>query len=626
MGDFNRLRIPAIDADSVKVRLSPLPREGGFPPAWIEAALADMQDGWWQVDLGTLPLPDGAYEYEFVVRRGSQWLTVPDPYAEEITRFSGYRGVLHMRGGRRTRPDFSWEGELPPHGLPQNNQLIIYELPMRWVDAGADGTHRQVGLGTFDKAVFETLERAILPLGVNCIELLPVQDSPDTLNWGYGTRFFFAPDYDMGQPFDLKLFIKRCHQRGIRVILDVVMNHARNCPLRDLAAEWFFLARGDEEQDPQGHPRPSWGGDIFRYRERRGGAYHARNLHLSVAEFLIREYHIDGFRLDEFKGIDNYDFVQEFTDLAYHIHRQAFPGRPFLVVAEDSWRRAGVTGPNHRGRRVVDSIWDFDFRDEVRRLVSNTLQTKWGEPSRSQRVRTMISVRHADRFTDLAQRVIYCTSHDVEADHEQRLLTYYLDHLAGDDRRGRNEPGWAGLALQQVHSTLALTLTSTGIPMFLAGEEFADLHDTDRRDWRKKMSDPVDWARMAFSGHRELLARVRQLVHLRRGHSSLQRNEVQFFGFNASGNPGFHPSFDDNDGQRLFAYSRLGGQPIGRPDQVVVVANAGPHDFPKLWIDWPWGYSPRLQEHGGIGQPMPFVDEARAVLALAPFQVRVFST
>jgi len=627
MAELSVLRIPVPGADSVKLRLSPLPRQGGFPPAWIEAALADTQDGWWQVDVSQVSLPDGAYEYEFVVRRGNQWMTVADPYAEEITRFSGYRGVLHMRGGRRVRPDFSWENELPQNGLPNNNQLVIYELPMRWVDAGGDVAARQVGLGTFDKAIFETLEQAILPLGVNCIELLPVQDSPDTLNWGYGTRFFFAPDFDMGQPFDLKLFIKRCHQNGIRVILDLVMNHARGCPLRDLAFDWFFLSDGKEEPDPKGEARYHWGGKIFRYRERRGGDYHARNFHLGVAEFLIREYHVDGFRLDEFKGIDNYDFIQQFTDRANQVYQQAFPGHvPFLVIAEDSWRRTGIVGPNHNGRRVVDCMWDFDFRDEVRLLVSNTLHTEWGEPSRSERTRNMISVHHSRRFDDLAKHVVYATSHDTEADHEQRLFSYFLDKLAGEHRRGREEPGLASLAFQQVHSALALTLTAVGIPMLLAGEEFADLHDTDRRDWRKKMSDPVDWARMAFSGHRELLARVRQLVHLRRGHSALRRNEVQFFGFNSGDRVGFHPSFDENDGERLFAYCRTGGQPLGRPNQVIVVANLGPHDFPKVWVDWPWGYTPALREHGGISQPMPFVEEARAVMAVAPFQVRVFST
>src|SRR5437016_13689099 len=82
----------------------------------------------------------------------------------------------------------------------------------------------------FDRVIFDHLD-ALADLGINAIELLPIQDSPATLSWGYGSRFFFAPDFDMGGPVDLKVLIKRCHQRGIRVILDVVMNHANACPL-----------------------------------------------------------------------------------------------------------------------------------------------------------------------------------------------------------------------------------------------------------------------------------------------------------------------------------------------------------------------------------------------------------
>ncbi|MBI3466604.1 MAG: hypothetical protein HY000_26625 [Planctomycetes bacterium] len=616
------IRIPVLDAQAVQIHLSPAPRQGSFPPGWRVDDLLSTGDGWWQIDLASLALSDGAYEYEFVVERNGHFERVADPYAEEITRFSGYRGVLHMRQGARVRPQFSWDHELP-RGLPNNNELVIYELPMRWVDPGDDGYNRQIGLGTFDRATFEWLQQRLVPSGVNCIELLPVQDSADTLNWGYGTRFFFAPDFDMGQPFDLKLFVKRCHQQGIRVLMDLVINHARKCPLSKLAFDWFFLEDGSEEPDPNGDGRPSWGGDVFRYREQRGGAYHARNFHFDVAEFLIREYHVDGFRLDEFKGIDNYDFVQDFTDHAHRVSQDAFPGQPFLVIAEDSWRRSGITGNNHRGGRVVDSMWDFNFRDDVRRLASNTLWTKLGEPSRSARTRRLLSAHHAG-FGDLAHRVAYCTSHDIEADDEQRLFDYFLDKLAGGERDGRLEPGLSRLALEQVHSALALTLTAAGIPMFLAGEEFADLHDTDRRNWRHKMSDPVDWTRADFPGHRELLSRVRELVELRTTHSALQRNEVEFFGFGGA-NRGFHPSFDENNGERLFAFCRAGGHPLGHSNQVIVVANCRDQQYPEVLVDWPWGYRPALREHGGHGQPLPYIEHGRAKLALDRFQVRVFS-
>src|SRR5581483_5496182 len=189
-------------------------------------------------------------------------------------------------------------------------------------------------------------------------------------NWGYGTRFFFAPDLDMGSPVDLKFFIKQCHRRGIRVILDVVMNHsAVKCPLLALAEDWFYLPPGgDEEGD-----RPAWGGRAFRYvRPAPDGHHPAREFHYAMAEFWVREYHVDGFRLDEFKGINNWDFVQAFREKAWAEHRRLFPGRPFLVVAEDSWRRAEVTQDlptNPNGRQVADAIWNFAYRDEVRRLL-----------------------------------------------------------------------------------------------------------------------------------------------------------------------------------------------------------------------------------------------------------------
>jgi 1,4-alpha-glucan branching enzyme len=609
------LRIPAPDAAMVRVRWSALPRDVDFSPdTWPTHALTPSGDGWWLINVASLALPDGDYEYEFVVDRPeSPPVVVADPFAEVITRFSGYRGVLQIRNGERVRPAFSWGEELPPGGLPRNHQMVIYEMPLRWIDAGEDGLNRQVGLGTFDKAIFELLDRLIVPLGVNCIELLPVQDSPDTLNWGYGTRFFFAPDYDMGEPFDLRLFVRSCHQRGIRVLMDIVMNHGKRCPLRDLAFDWYFLRSGSEERDPDGNPRPAWGGDIFRYRS--VGA--ARAFHLAMVEFFIREYHIDGFRIDEFKGIDNYEFVQDFTDHAHDVHREAFPDRPFTIIAEDTKRRAAITTTaGYRGRRVVDAMWDFAFRDDLRRLVANRLTTTWGEPSRSERVQQLLST---GGFADLAQHVVYCTSHDVEQDADQRLYSYFLQLLTGSE----GEANVASTVLTQVHATFALLLTAAGMPMFLAGEEFADLHDTDRSNWRLKMSDPVDWSRARQPDRAELVARVSDLIRLRTTHPALRRNEVRFFGFGGD-RPGFHPEFDDNGGRRLFAYCRTAGRPLGSEGQVIVLANCAADDYPEVWVDWPWQFRPSLAERGGTNQPMPFIAQRRARMAIGPFQARVF--
>ena len=148
--------------------------------------------GHFEIDLDTLHLADGAYEYEFIIddTPGSPGRRVPDPYAEELTRFGGYRGVFHMAGGKRVRRPFSWVDEFVPGvTLANNNALVIYELPLRWMSAAPDDDdYRQVDLGTFDSALFERLDE-LAALGINAIEFLPIQDSPDTLNWGYSTLF-----------------------------------------------------------------------------------------------------------------------------------------------------------------------------------------------------------------------------------------------------------------------------------------------------------------------------------------------------------------------------------------------------------------------------------------------------
>lgn len=423
------MEIPAPSAALVYVRYSALVNRDTFDPAaWARVGLpAGSKPGWWRFDPGTLGLPDGDYEYEFMLDGSRDGIA--DPYAREITRFGGYRGIFKIRGGAVHEPPFQWDDELPAgRSLPQNNQIVIYELPLRWIKSAVD---REVNLGTFDEAIFELLDR-LQRLGINAVELLPVMDSPDTLNWGYGTRFFFAPDYDVGDPAAAKLFIKRCHQKGIRVFLDLVMNHARECPLHSLASTMFFLNKSNDEPG-RGQ---DWGGKMFRFvKPEPDGSFPAREFLIAAAEHWIREYHVDGFRIDEFAGINHWEFVQAFRDRTWATHQALFPGRPFVVIAEDSGRHAQAAqddsrNPNHR--KVVDAIWGFHFQDESRRLFQDAIATQWGQPSRRRRIEWLISGRamwdgygngsERSGFGDLAEVVNYFTSHDVQS--APRLMNF----------------------------------------------------------------------------------------------------------------------------------------------------------------------------------------------------------
>lgn len=219
---------------------------------------------------------------------------------------------------------------------------------------------------------------------------------------------------------------------------------------------------------------------------------------------------------------------------------------------------------NPNGRKVTDSMWNFAFRDEVRRLMRNELRTQWGQPSRRDRIQWAItggaiwddwnrSVNPG--FADLSQAVNYLTSHDVEKEHEKRIMNYlfgqllayygrtdglvqnravveHIKNVADHPTSDRHHPEvndqdrYAhGEALERVRSAFALLLTSVGIPMILAGDEFGDVHDLDHTDWRLKMSDPVDWSRRTKSrNNMNLWENVRSLIELRKSHRALLRN------------------------------------------------------------------------------------------------------
>ncbi|HEX4808395.1 MAG TPA: alpha-amylase family glycosyl hydrolase, partial [Bryobacteraceae bacterium] len=605
------LRIPGPDVSQIALRLSPLSARDHFDPdLWPQHPLSKSSSfpGWWEIDVDQMGLADGVYEYEFVAGGNP----VADPYAEELTRFAGYRGLLTMSAGQRVRKAFGWDDEFKPGvDLPNNNQIVVYEMPIKWMSSDPS-ENPLVELGTFDKLIYEHLDQ-LIALGINCIGLLPIEDTPQTLNWGYGTRFFFAPDYDIGTPVDAKFFVKYCHQRGVRVFLDVVMNmFATECPLAGLAKSWFW--------EPASPGREDFSQDLFHYSSPSYGDYYAaREFLCEMGEYWVSEYHVDGYRVDDFKDINNYEFVQDFCDRATAQSKQLFPNKPFLVVAEDSNRRFSITdGDAFDGHRVVDSIWNFGYRDEIRKLLTDSIDTNFGEPSRSARVEHLISMegvwnnlpRSFDPgYGDMTCSVDYITSHDV-AD-AARLMNVILGPmlasagLAGDDIDGikwavDNADTWSDTrvrdtvlaACRRVFGGFAILMTSVGIPMFLAGEEFGDVHDMSFTDVNPKQEDPVQWLRADFSSNSALLTNVGELIRLRTSHPALQRDEVEAFYF--------HPQFDNNDAPRVFAYCRTGGQQVGSTGQVIVVANMGAANYPNYEIPrWPWGNTP-LTEVGSM--------------------------
>ena len=170
--------------------------------------------------------------------------------------------------------------------------LIVYELLLRDF-TGTEG--RANGNGTMKKAL-EKLPY-LKALGVNCIELLPINEFNGNNSWGYNPNFYFAPDKAYGTPDDYKDFINACHENGIAVVLDMVFNQSDwqhpwyrlypvgSNPFYNATAPHAYSVLNDWNQ---GYPlvRQQW---------------------KDVVKYWMEEYHVDGFRFDLVKGLGNND-------------------------------------------------------------------------------------------------------------------------------------------------------------------------------------------------------------------------------------------------------------------------------------------------------------------------------
>lgn len=467
-----------------------------------------------------------------------------------------------------------WEGDTTEN-LQPNNRLVIYELPTRWTRIRSTG-EIQEGNGTFQDVISLFMQEAIAPnfstvralqnrahlveLGVNALELLPPSDSDQTDNWGYGTANYFAPDYDLGRPdsqeaptasTDLINIIKVCHEHGVRFFVDAVMAFSYNNPYRNINYLDFYIKfnSGDAEQGN----RDGFGGDLFKYNFWVQG-YHPITGNLShfvpAREYMkayiahwIDYYRVDGLRLDSVNNIGNFDFLQEFKDYARSLwQEQGKSGDKFLVVGEELSVPLALISQNR-----LDGLWNEKFKQIVRSVILG--QNSSDEPSFEWSVRKLIDCRNLG-FADGSQAVNYLTSHDVGGFGNERLYSYLNNNQVFDTEK-------------RIKLAFVCLFTAVGVPMILAGDEFADQNDLPTSDDHKKQVDPVNYSRLTDDWRQRIFNYVCRLVKFRTTSNALAVNDTHFI----------HGDF--NEGKRVIVWQR------GKDDQlVIVVANFSEYGTP----------------------------------------------
>ena len=250
--------------------------------------------------------PNTDYLYQFLI---DGTLKIADPFCEQISdpwndkyiSTTTYPNLPAYPDGKTTgiasvfrtnKEQYTWQVE--SFAAPKKTDLVIYELHIR--DFLGD---------EYVNTLTDTLNY-LQELGINAIELMPIMEFEGNDSWGYNPSFYFAPDKAYGTPTDYKRFIDECHQRGIAVILDIVLNHSfGQSPFVQM---YFDANAGDYGQPTADNPwfnqtcphQPwCWGYDF------NVESTHTQYLFDRIIEYWLTEYKADGFRFDFTKGFTN---------------------------------------------------------------------------------------------------------------------------------------------------------------------------------------------------------------------------------------------------------------------------------------------------------------------------------
>ena len=288
------------------------------------------------------------YKFLITTREGKK-LYKADPFANYAQKRPNTASIVTNLEGFHWK-DKKWMDKRDSVD-PTKQPMAIYECHigsfMKHPDGTEDGfyTYRQ-----FADRLIEYLKE----MKYTHVELMGIAEHPFDGSWGYQVTGYYAPTSRYGTPKDFMYLVNELHKIGVGVILDWVPAH--------FATDAHGLGNFDgtcifEHPDPRRGEHPDWGTKIFNY-----GKPEVKNFLIANVLFWLREFHVDGIRVDavasmlyldygkkdgqwlpnEYGGNENYDAIEFFRHMN-SVVRGTYPG--FLTIAEESTAWPKVTGP-----------------------------------------------------------------------------------------------------------------------------------------------------------------------------------------------------------------------------------------------------------------------------------------
>jgi len=404
------------------------------------------EDGWWSLDEASA---EHGSLYQYVLDEGNP---LPDPRSPSQPK--GVHGPSQVVDHSR----FEWRDATfrpPPLGAS-----ILYELHI--------GTFTPPG--TFDSAI-DRLGH-LLDLGIQYIELMPVNHFPGQRGWGYDGVSLWAPHAAYGGPDGLKRLVDACHARGLGVILDVVYNH--------LGPDGNYLPQfgnyfTDRHHTPWGQALNFDGPD----------SDEVRRFVIDNALMWLRDYHMDALRLDAADLIMDNSAVHILEQMAEEVQMlENQTRRQRYLIAESDLNAPRMIRPPDIGGYGLDAHWCDDFHHALHTVLSGEstgYYRDFGEIAQLAKSLTNAYVYDGE-YSSFRQRTHGRPPTDVPA---YRFVCFLQNHdQIGNRARGDRISHITRMDRAKIGA--ALVLTAPFIPMLFMGEEWAAstpfLYFTDHTD------------------------------------------------------------------------------------------------------------------------------------------------
>lgn len=355
-----------------------------------------------------------------------------------------------------------------PHGPDGPSELIDARM-FEWTDGewSGIGAHGQViyeiHIGTFtDEGTWEAARQELPELakaGISLVEIMPIADFPGRFGWGYDGVHLFAPTWLYGRPDDMRRFVDDAHRAGIGVILDVVYNHLgpEGNHLKEFSPDYFT-----------NHYQNEWG-EAINFDGPNSGP--VRDFFIANAAYWIRDFHLDGLRLDATQQI--FDKSPEHIIAALvKSSRQAAGARKILIVAENEPQDTRIARPLSAGGYGVDALWNDDFHHSA--MVAMTGRNEAYYTDYLGRPQEFIS---AIKYGYLFQGQRYKWQKQRRGTPSRGLTPLqFVNYIQNHDQIANSTGGTRAHMLTspgRYRAMTALLLLAPSMPMLFQGEEFA---------------------------------------------------------------------------------------------------------------------------------------------------------